>query len=186
MNFNGKYWHKPGHLGMTTDEVKKALQALPTPEAGDAGKAVVVNEAEDGYILGPAGGGLDDVYLHSIKFNYQAPVGTKRWVHFGILSHRSTAYTLQTLKDDLHAWGDDKGYTPFFTYPDCRENGAEIVTLETLIYRSATSSLAADMLILTLTISGSSIVITRSEADVGLGSTLYNLTDIIQPFSDIL
>lgn len=57
MNFNGKYWHKPGHLGMTTDEVKKALQTLPTPEAGDAGKAVVVNEDADGYELGEAGGG---------------------------------------------------------------------------------------------------------------------------------
>lgn len=26
MNFNGKYWHKPGHLGMTTAQVKEALQ----------------------------------------------------------------------------------------------------------------------------------------------------------------
>lgn len=57
MNFNGKYWHKPGHLGMTTDEVKAALKALPTPEAGDAGKAVVVNADADGYELGAAGGG---------------------------------------------------------------------------------------------------------------------------------
>ena len=57
MNFNGKFWHKPGHLGITTTEVKKALQALPTPEAGDAGKVVIVNEAEDGYELGEAGGG---------------------------------------------------------------------------------------------------------------------------------
>lgn len=57
MNFNGKFWHKPGHLGMTTDEVKKALKALPTPEAGDAGKAVVVNADADGYELGEAGGG---------------------------------------------------------------------------------------------------------------------------------
>lgn len=57
MNFNGKFWHKPGHLGMTTDEVKKALQALPTPEAGDAGKAVLVNADADGYELGSAGGG---------------------------------------------------------------------------------------------------------------------------------
>ena len=57
MNFNGKFWHKPGHLGMTTAEVKKALQALPTPEAGDAGKAVLVNADADGYELGTAGGG---------------------------------------------------------------------------------------------------------------------------------
>lgn len=26
MNFNGRYWHKPGHLGMTTAQVKEALQ----------------------------------------------------------------------------------------------------------------------------------------------------------------
>lgn len=26
MNFNGKFWHKPGHLGMTTAQVKEALQ----------------------------------------------------------------------------------------------------------------------------------------------------------------
>jgi hypothetical protein len=25
MNFNGKYWHKPGHLGMTTAQLKEAL-----------------------------------------------------------------------------------------------------------------------------------------------------------------
>ena len=25
MNFNGKFWHKPGHLGMTTAQVKEAL-----------------------------------------------------------------------------------------------------------------------------------------------------------------
>lgn len=25
MNFNGKYWHKAGHLGMTTAQVKEAL-----------------------------------------------------------------------------------------------------------------------------------------------------------------
>lgn len=57
MNFNGKFWHKPGHLGMSTDEVKKALKALPTPEAGDAGKAVLVNADADGYELGTPGGG---------------------------------------------------------------------------------------------------------------------------------
>ena len=25
MNFNGKFWHKPGHLGMTTAQVREAL-----------------------------------------------------------------------------------------------------------------------------------------------------------------
>lgn len=185
MLFNGKFWNKPGHLGMTRQQLKEALKALPAPEAGDAGKPVIVNEDGDGYVLGETGGGFDDVFLHKIKFNYQAPFGNKRWVHFGILSRRSSAYTSQTLKDDLHAWGDDKSYIPLFTYPDCLENGAEIVTLESLIYRSSTDSLAANMLILTLTINGSSIAITRSEPNAGLG-TLYNLTDTIQPFSDIL
>lgn len=43
MNFNGKFWHKPGHLGMTTAQVKEAL-------AG-AGKLdyEVVNVTEDGF-----------------------------------------------------------------------------------------------------------------------------------------
>ena len=27
MNFNGKFWHKPGHLGMTTAQVKEALES---------------------------------------------------------------------------------------------------------------------------------------------------------------
>lgn len=62
MNINGKFWHKPGHLGMTTDEVKKALKALPTPEAGDAGKAVLVNADADGYELGTPGGGGGESY----------------------------------------------------------------------------------------------------------------------------
>ena len=57
MLFNGKYYNKPGHLGMTRAELKKAVKALPTPEAGDAGKAVVVNADADGYELGTAGGG---------------------------------------------------------------------------------------------------------------------------------
>lgn len=57
MLFNGKFWNKPGHLGMTRAELKDALQALPKPEAGDAGKAVLVNADADGYELGEAGGG---------------------------------------------------------------------------------------------------------------------------------
>lgn len=57
MLFNGKYYNKPGHLGMTRQQLKDALDALPTPEAGDAGKAVVVNADADGYELGSAGGG---------------------------------------------------------------------------------------------------------------------------------
>ena len=42
---------------MTRAELKDALQALPKPEAGDAGKAVLVNADADGYELGEAGGG---------------------------------------------------------------------------------------------------------------------------------
>ena len=69
MNFNGKYWHKAGHLGMTTAQVKEALAGagkIPEIEAGDAGKAIVVNEAEDGYELASAGGG--SLYQHNIVF----------------------------------------------------------------------------------------------------------------------
>ena len=66
MLFNGKYYNKPGHLGMTTEELKAALEALPTPEAGDAGKPVVVNEDGDGYVLGETGGG-EKLYQHKIR-----------------------------------------------------------------------------------------------------------------------
>ena len=67
MLFNGKFYNKPGHLGMTTEELKDALDALPKPEAGDAGKAVVVNADADGYELGEAGGGGGDVYANVIS-----------------------------------------------------------------------------------------------------------------------
>lgn len=63
MLFNGKYYNKPGHLGMTRDELKKALRALPKPEVGDAGKPVVVNEDGDGYVLGGGGGGEYEIEL---------------------------------------------------------------------------------------------------------------------------
>ena len=66
MLFNGKFWNKPGHLGMTRQQLKEALEALPAPEAGDAGKPVVVNEDGDGYVLGDAGGGK--LYQHNIVF----------------------------------------------------------------------------------------------------------------------
>lgn len=62
MNFNGRFWNKPGHLGMTRQQLKDALQALPTPEAGDAGKAVLVNADADGYELGTVGGGGGESY----------------------------------------------------------------------------------------------------------------------------
>ena len=48
MNFNGKFWHKAGHLGMTTAQVKEALQggggggALPEITSADEGKILVV------------------------------------------------------------------------------------------------------------------------------------------------
>lgn len=92
MNFNGKFWHKPGHLGMTTAQVKKALQALPTPEAGDAGKAVVVNADADGYELGEAGGGK--LYNHTIKWSRYGEI-----VETSFISANSAPYTASTLHD---------------------------------------------------------------------------------------
>lgn len=67
MLFNGKYYNKPGHLGMTRAELKAALEALPTPEAGDAGKAVLVNADADGYELGEAGGGGGGEFLVTVS-----------------------------------------------------------------------------------------------------------------------
>ena len=75
MLFNGKYYNKPGHLGMTRQQLKDALKALPTPEAGDAGKAVVVNADADGYELGEAGGGSQ--YIHVLT--YAETIGTNSY-----------------------------------------------------------------------------------------------------------
>ena len=97
MNFNGKYWHKPGHLGMTTDEVKKALKALPTPEAGDAGKAVLVNEDADGYELGATGG--DKLYAHYIQLSTSSLNA-----NLILITKSETAFTLETLASELAAY----------------------------------------------------------------------------------
>jgi hypothetical protein len=110
MNFNGRFWNKPGHLGMTTDEVKKALQALPTPEAGDAGKAVVVNADGDGYELGEAGGG--SLYQHNIKVTSAteaAAVGTV----VSIINNIATPFT----EDTLTAWLAEQEITLSKTLP---------------------------------------------------------------------
>lgn len=118
MNFNGKFWHKPGHLGMTTDEVKKALKALPTPEAGDAGKAVLVNADADGYELGAAGGGGGAVFVELTKEESDVP----------------GEYVYVALKDDVAAAiaagasmvkvTDDSGYTQFL--PIVRYNSTNL------------------------------------------------------------
>ena len=47
MNFNGKFWHKPGHLGMTRAELKEALAggaAIPETSSDDAGKILVIDD----------------------------------------------------------------------------------------------------------------------------------------------
>lgn len=111
MNFNGKFWNKPGHLGMTRQQLKEALEALPIPEAGDAGKAVVVNEDGDGYKLGEAGGGK--LYCHLLFFNRGS-----MWTYSVIYNYDSTPFTLATLKTYLQntgpviATGTDITYNP--------------------------------------------------------------------------
>lgn len=96
MNFNGKFWHKPGHLGMTTAQLKEALAGagkIPEIEAGDAGKAIVVNEAEDGYELASAGGG-STYYRHIICLYSQR-------AYVEIINTTDTAFTTTTLKTYL-------------------------------------------------------------------------------------
>ena len=110
MNFNGKFWHKPGHLGMTTDEVKKALQALPTPEAGDAGKPVIVNEDGDGYVLGESGGGK--LYQHNIKVTSSGESAALGAV-ISIINNIATPFT----EDTLTAWLAEQEITLSKTLP---------------------------------------------------------------------
>lgn len=110
MLFNGKYYNKPGHLGMTREELKEALEALPTPEAGDAGKPVVVNEDGDGYVLGDAGGGK--LYQHNIKVtsaSEAAAVGTV----ISIINNIATPFT----EDTLTAWLAEQEITLSKTLP---------------------------------------------------------------------
>lgn len=93
MLFNGKYYNKPGHLGMTRAELKEALDALPTPEAGDAGKAVVVNADADGYELSEAGGGVNPdnaPYINLTIAEYATLTNN------GVISKQLSGYTAGT------------------------------------------------------------------------------------------
>lgn len=105
------FYNKKYHLGMPIEDVKAALQALPAPEAGDAGKAVVVNEDGDGYELGEAGGGK--LYCHLLFFNRGS-----RWTNSVIYNYDPTPFTLATLKTYLQntgpviATGVDITYNP--------------------------------------------------------------------------
>ena len=110
MLFNGKYYNKPGHLGMTTEELKEALKALPVPEAEDAGKAVVVNEDGDGYELGEAGGGK--LYQHNIRVT-SATENAALGAIISIINDIASPFTEGTLT----AWLAEQGITLTKTLP---------------------------------------------------------------------
>ena len=88
---------------MDPEDVKAGLvtaAGLPTPEAGDAGKVLVVNEDEDGFVLGEAGG--EKLYRHNISFFVKSSAvvssqdGIKCFAE--IINRSNTAYTETTLK----------------------------------------------------------------------------------------
>lgn len=95
MNFNGKFWHKPGHLGMTTDEVKTALAGaakLPEVDDTDEGKVLTVDSEGNFAASEPSGGST--YYRHIIRLYSQR-------AYVEIINTTDTAFTTTTLKTYL-------------------------------------------------------------------------------------
>lgn len=91
------FYNKKYHLGMDPADVKAGLAAagsIPAIESGDAGKAIVVNDGEDGFVLATVGGGGggDAKYAHYIQIGTDDPK-----YGFIIVSGKSTAYTATEL-----------------------------------------------------------------------------------------
>lgn len=128
MLFNGKYYNKPGHLGMTTEEVKAALAGagkIPAIEAGDAGKAIVVNESENGFELGDVGGALYAHKIRSTDANFPKSVI--------IVNTSDVAFT----KDTLSQYLKDKGFdslTPLTGTVKLRLDGTKVLMSAGIYY----------------------------------------------------
>lgn len=173
MLFNGKYYNKPGHLGMTTEELKAALEALPTPEAGDAGKPVVVNENGDGYVLGEAGG--DKLYAHYIQLSTSSLNA-----NLILITKSETPFTLETLANYLTAYTNA---APFYgvtgvygnTYNVGTGNGVQIYAANS-VYVSSGS--------LYVKINTTKIPVTDT-ANPGTNMTFTSATGIIDEVQEI-
>ena len=62
MLFNGKYYNKPGHLGMTTEDLKKALQGGGGGDPGYTIAKVSLAPEQDSTKEGSAKKGLSSIY----------------------------------------------------------------------------------------------------------------------------
>ena len=97
------FFNKKGHLGKTTDEVKEAINAagsIPAIESGDAGKAIVVNEEEDGFELATVGGGGGGSDLFPISPDTTYTLSDAEYT--GLSGSTAVAYTITIPKEKLN------------------------------------------------------------------------------------